>query len=69
MISHKNIMVSAMQGFIGGTLNRAVAPVSFSTSPIRPVSHADIVVGSPSPRVLLIFQLHWSLFRSTTAMG
>ena len=28
MISHKNVMISAMQGIIAGTLNRAVAPVS-----------------------------------------
>ena len=27
MISHKNVMVSAMQGFITGALNKAVAPV------------------------------------------
>ena len=28
MISHKNVMFSGMQGFIVGTLNAAVAPVS-----------------------------------------
>lgn len=33
MISHKNLMLSAMQGFISGVLNRAVAPVSSSAMP------------------------------------
>ena len=31
MLSHKNIMVSTMQGFISGALNGAVAPVSSRT--------------------------------------
>ena len=66
MISHKNIMVSAMQGIIGGMLNRAVAPVSPS-SEIE--SRLMLMFGLPSPRVLLTFQSLWSLFRCVTAMG
>jgi len=34
MMSHRNIMFSAMQGFIVGELNEAVAPVSSSLNPI-----------------------------------
>ena len=30
MISHKNMMFSALQGFVTGALNKAVAPVSSS---------------------------------------
>ena len=39
MISHKNLMYSTIQGFISGALNRAVAPVSSTTSSIRPRSY------------------------------
>jgi len=35
MISHKNIMFSAMQGFVTGMLNNAVAPVRPSLDSIR----------------------------------
>ena len=33
MISHKNMMFSAIQGFVTGALNKAVAPVSSSPEP------------------------------------
>ena len=33
MISHKNMMFSALQGFVTGALNKAVAPVSSSPEP------------------------------------
>ena len=33
MISHKNMMFSALQGFVTGALNKAVAPVSSSSEP------------------------------------
>ena len=34
MVSHKNMMFSAMQGFVAGALNTAVTPVSSSPKPI-----------------------------------
>ena len=56
MISHKNIVSSAMQGVVSGKLNEAVAPVSSSLNPIQPFILMNVMDFRPSPRDPLPFQ-------------
>ena len=56
MISHKNIMFSAMQGFIVGALNKAVAPVGSSPSLIA--TAFELMTTMSSPRGQKILQSH-----------
>lgn len=57
MISHKNIMFSAMQGFVAGALNKAVAPVSPPLEPDPPAfTLTNVTDFRSSPRNQLLSQ-------------
>jgi len=58
MISHKNIVFSAMQGFITGMLNKAVAPVGSSLNPLSALTLTTVTDFRPSLRDPPILQLY-----------